>query len=215
MPPPFRAPQPEIAPDLDMRPGEPARSTLSKWVVTCRSCGATAPDLGTLPAEAAACVRAEAYRALLGQGQDPIAPFRRWAAICAAVGDRKAAAEALLQAAWMADDRDDAGQARDLRSAVAALWAEAVDTETRLRRIDVQRRAGDFEAARTAALAMAGHSLDETARSILAFQQRRIEAADAGRYLISSALPPPAHAPHVTHVRQRKSGLLARMFGRA
>ena len=41
---PFRAPQPEIAPDLDMRPGEPARSTLRDWIQVCPKCGAAAPE---------------------------------------------------------------------------------------------------------------------------------------------------------------------------
>ena len=51
---PFRAPQPELAPDMDMRPGEPARSTLVDWVQTCPKCGAAAPDLSTLPSTARA-----------------------------------------------------------------------------------------------------------------------------------------------------------------
>ena len=52
----FRAPQPEIAPDLDMRPGEPARSTLRDWVQVCPRCGAAAPDLSALPPTAHAVV---------------------------------------------------------------------------------------------------------------------------------------------------------------
>src|SRR5437763_563145 len=64
-PPPFRAPPPELAPELDLRPGEPARSTLSRWVLTCRSCGACAPDLAVLPAEAAATHADEGAEAIL------------------------------------------------------------------------------------------------------------------------------------------------------
>ena len=52
----FRAPQPEIAPDLDMRPGEPARSTLRDWIQVCSRCGAAAPDLSALPSTARAVV---------------------------------------------------------------------------------------------------------------------------------------------------------------
>ena len=47
----FRAPAPELAPDLDFRPGEPARSTLRRWITECSGCGAASPDLSTLVAE--------------------------------------------------------------------------------------------------------------------------------------------------------------------
>ncbi len=60
-PAPFRAPAAELAPDLDGRPGEPARSTLPRWIATCRRCGASAPDLAALPQGAAETVRASGY----------------------------------------------------------------------------------------------------------------------------------------------------------
>ena len=47
----FHAPRPpEIAPDLDMRPGEPVRSTLRDWLQACGTCHAAGPDLSALPA---------------------------------------------------------------------------------------------------------------------------------------------------------------------
>src|SRR5271155_2207768 len=84
----FRAPQPEIAPDLDMRPGEPARSTLRDWVVVCSHCGAAAPDLGALPGSARAVVESDAYRLLSTSALEETLPFRRWALICSGLGDR-------------------------------------------------------------------------------------------------------------------------------
>jgi hypothetical protein len=201
----FRAPQPELAPDLDLRPGEPARSTLGQWLRTCRRCGTTAPDLATLPAAA---------RAIARDGAPEASPFLRWATLCAALGDRTSQAEALLQAAWEADDRGDASTAAAHRLQVAALWDGAADPETALRRLDVLRRADAWETAEEWAAVLKGRPLEETARAILAFQQARIAARDNGRHLISSAVRPPAHAPHVTHVRQRRPGLLARLLGR-
>jgi hypothetical protein len=213
-PAPFRAPQPEIAPDLDMRPGEPARSTLPNWICTCRSCQAAAPDLGRLPDGAAAVVRGAAYAALVEGMPRAVVPFLRWALICRETGDPAGEAEALLQGAWAADDEPALDVARDLRLRVAALWDGVATADTRLRRLDVLRRAGALAAARALASDLAALPLDETARSVLRFQAARIEAGDSGRHLISSALPPPAVAPHVTHVRQQKPGLLGRLFGR-
>ena len=201
-PAPFRAPQPESPPDLDMRPGEPARSTLERWIQTCRRCGTSAPDLAALPSAARDIPRSADT------------PFLRHAQLCEALGDHAGQAEALLQAAWSVDDTsgDDTNEdATALRRRVAELWADATAPETRLRRLDVLRRAGDWDGAEAG---LAAQSLDETARAVVAFQRRLIAARDGGRHQISSALPPPAHAPHVTHVQQRRPGLMARLFGR-
>ena len=84
--PPFRAPTAELAPDLDHRPGEPTRSTLPRWITTCRRCGASGPDLAALPAGADDVVRSDAYRALRTPG--PAMPFLRWALICERTGDQ-------------------------------------------------------------------------------------------------------------------------------
>jgi hypothetical protein len=205
-----------MAPDLDMRPGEPARSTLDQWLQVCRGCGTAAPDLAALPAAA---------RDLPRDAAPP--PFLRWARLCAALGDPAGQAEALLQGAWQADDRNDEAAATALRQQVAALWDGTQSLETALRRLDVLRRTGAFEAARAWAAVVGERRLDSTAQSILAFQITRIAVRDRGRYLISSALPPPAHAPHVTHGRpplhapappeghQRRLGLIARLFRRS
>lgn len=242
----FRPPQPEGAPDLDMRPGEPARATLHQWLQTCRRCGATAPDLAApdlvAPDLAAPDLAAPALttppvtaRAHAGNGEpawsDPTrSPFLRYAALCQALGDRSGEAEAWLWAAWAADDAGDDATAAAHRHRVAALWAgptqagtnqagttQAGTTQagTALRRLDVLRRAAAWQQAEAWATEIAHQPWDDSARAIIAFQRARIAARDAGRYLISSALPPPAHAPHVTHVRQRRPGIMARLFGRA
>ena len=202
-PAPFRAPPAELAPDLDQRPGEPARSTLPRWVATCRSCGAAGPDLAALPAVAGQVVGSAAYQALDGPGR----PFLRWAMIAEAAGDR-AAAEAVLQAAWMLDD---AGlDASALRRRAVALFGPPDGPGAALRRVDLLRRAGDFTAAAQAAAP--GGAVDENSAAILAFQRDRIAARDSGRHMISSALRPPARRPHVTHGTARARGFWARGF---
>jgi hypothetical protein len=210
----FRAPQPEIAPDLDMRPGEPTRSTLRDWVAVCPRCGAAAPDLAALPGSARAVVESDEYRMLSTSALEETLPFRRWALICAGLGDRGQQAEALLQAAWAADDAAAMSEAARLRTEVAGLWDGTADVELGLRRLDVLRRAGQFEAADAWAAAMTERGLDEVGRSVIEFQRARIAARDIGRHLISSALPPPAFAPHVSHGKRATTGFWSRLLRR-
>jgi hypothetical protein len=208
----FRAPQPEIAPDLDMRPGEPARSTLRDWIQICPKCGAAAPDLTALPSAARAVAESDEYRMLSTSALEETLPFRRWALICGRTGDRAAQAEALLQAAWAADDAAAMTESARLRAEVAALWDGTTDVEQGLRRLDVLRRAGLFEAAEAWAAVMSERGADELAGAIIAFQRTRIAARDIGRHLISSALPPPAHAPHVSHGKRATTGFWSRLL---
>lgn len=211
--PPFRAPRPELAPDLDLRPGEPARSTLPRWIATCPRCGACAPDLADMPAGAAGTVRSDPYRTLTGP--PGTLPFLRWAMICEAAGEREMAAEAVLQAAWVLDDAgagarggpgadaeadagaDAAGDAAALRRRAAGLWDRTDSGEARLRRVDALRRAGAFAEAAAEAQRLRERQPDETTARLLDFQLNRIGAADTGRHLLGSALRPPARMPHV------------------
>jgi hypothetical protein len=210
--PPFRAPQPEIAPDLDMRPGEPARSTLRDWVQICPACGAAAPDLSALPASARAVAESDEYRMLSTAVLEETLPFRRWALICERTSDPAQQAEALLQAAWAADDAAAMTEPAKLRTEVAALWDGTDNVELGLRRLDVLRRAGQFEAAEGWAAIMTERGPDELARSIIKFQRARVAARDIGRHLISSALPPPARAPHVSHGKRASTGFWSRLL---
>ena len=195
--PPFRAPPAETAPDLDFRPGEPARSSLARWVQTCRTCGASAPDLVHLPADAATTVASPEYKVLTGAGP---APFLRWAMLAERGADTDEAAQALLEAAWATDDAG--GDAASLRRRAVTLWGEPATVQDGLRLVDVLRRAGDADAARTRADAMlARPGLDPTDEAVLRYQIALLDAADVNRHLLSSALLPPARTPHVTHGR--------------
>jgi hypothetical protein len=195
-----------------MRPGEPARSTLRDWIQVCGKCGAAAPDLSALPSAARAVVESAEYRGLSTSALEETVPFRRWALICERTGDRPQQAEALLQAAWAADDAAATAEAAGLRTEIAALWGDTPDAELGLRRLDVLRRAGLFATADAWAVTMTERGGDELARTIIRFQRARIAARDIGRHLISSALPPPAHAPHVSHARRATTGFWSRLL---
>jgi len=213
VPAPFRAPPAELAPDLDMRPGEPTRSTLGDWLQTCPACGAVAPDLAQLYGTAAAIVASPAYRGV--EGPDYALAFLRWAAICQQAGDARNAGEAFLQAAWAADDIEDTANATIWRRHAAHEWAQTDSITLALRRIDALRRAGDFGPASRVLEQLAKDEPDAASAQILAFQRARIAASDTGRHLMSSALRPPAHTPHVAHGKSTGKGFLARLFRRA
>ncbi len=203
----FQMPRAEGAPDLDLRPGEPARSTLPHWIRVCGGCGAAAPDLTALPGDAATIVASTVYTACPGAAETR--PFRRWALL-----SPLNAPSALLHAAWAADDAGLTGEAAALRREAAALWAGVTDPERACLRLDALRRAGDFHDAARWLDTISPWANDEGTAAILAFQRARIAARDSGRYLLSAALRPPAHAPHVSHgKRARGGGLLSRWFG--
>jgi len=204
----FRAPAPELSPDLDLRPGEPTRSTLPQWVQICRACGAAAPDLSALSPDLRSKIASPEYPAMT----EPRATlgFLRWACLCPDAASR---GEAYLQAAWTADDAGDEVAATNWRLAVAEAWGEPADPECALRLVDVLRRAGRFDAAEAAAKRLG--TLDEGSALIVAFQLARIAQRDPGRHLMSSALRPPAHRPHVAHqTKPEKRGFWRLITGR-
>jgi hypothetical protein len=151
-------------------------------------------------------VESDEYRVLSTSVMEETLGFRRWALICERAGDRGQQAEALLQAAWAADDAAAMTEPAKLRGEVAALWDGTEDVELGLRRLDVLRRAGQFDAAEAWAAAMSERGPDELARSIIEFQQARIAARDIGRHLISSALPPAVHVPHISDGTRATTG---------
>jgi hypothetical protein len=214
----FKAPAPELAPDLDFRPGEPARSTLRRWVTECSGCGSAAPDLTALGPEDAEVVRGDPeYAALRAQAPAFARGFLLWALLCQRRDAAWAAAEALLQAAWAADDAEEAEWAMAWRQQAAAIWPQATEFQPRLCLVDIFRRAGDFQNAAAVAEALARENLDESSAAILAFQQRLIADRESGRQLMSSALRPPASRPHVSHQQARPApggSLWRRLFGR-
>lgn len=214
----FKAPAPELAPDLDFRPGEPARSTLRRWVAECSGCGSAAPNLSAIGDADIQVVRSDPeYAALRAQAPAFARGFLLWALLCQRRGDVWAAAEALLQAAWAADDAEEAEWAVAWRQQTASVWPESTAIQPRLCLVDIYRRAGDFENATAVAETLTHDALDENSAAILSFQQRLITEREAGRQLMSSALRPPASRPHVSYSQARPApsgGFWRRLFGR-
>jgi hypothetical protein len=161
-----------------------------------------------LRAEQRDVVESAAYLGL--KGPTTALAFLRWAQLCR---DSDTRGEALLQAAWTADDAAAAADATAWRLAAAEAWGEPSDPERALRLLDVLRRASAFERARALAGRFGG--LDESSARVVAFQLARIAEGDIGRHLMSSALRPPAHRPHVAHqAKPEKRGFWRLFTGR-
>jgi hypothetical protein len=220
--PPFRPGPPEQAPDLDLRPGEPVRSTMPRWLQQCPGCGYCAPDITRAHPAAAEAVRAAPFRALLADtGIPPLARrFLAYALVLEETGAMHASAEATLQAAWVADDLDRPDLARPWRLDAVALWrgGPPLDAEQTVGVVDALRRAEAWDDAAATAQWLLGQPVPEVVTQVVRLEQRLIEAGDTGRHTMASALPPPAHRPHVSHQRiaARGEGLwakLKRFFG--
>jgi hypothetical protein len=221
--PPFRPTPPEQPPDLDLRPGEPVRSTMARWLQQCPACGYCAPDISRAHPAAAEAVRAAPFRALLADGSIPplARRFLAWALVLEETGALHASAEATLQAAWVADDLERAEMARSWRLEAVAQWRNGppLDAEQTVRVVDALRRAEAWHDAAATARILADSRPPEAVAQVIALEQRLIEAGDAGRHTVATALPPPSRRPHVSHqkIAARGEGIWARirkLFGK-
>lgn len=208
--PPFRPGPPEQAPDLDLRPGEPVRSTMARWLQQCPSCGYAAPNITRAHPAAAQAVAAAPFRALMAEATYPplARRFLGWAHVLEETGALHAAAEATLHAAWVADDLNQAELSRHWRLEAVALWrgGPPLDQEQTVRIIDALRRAEAFDDAAHTAQQLHDSDAAEAVAQVVGLELRLIAARDTGRHTVASALPPPARRPHVTHQRAQPKG---------
>jgi len=190
-------------PDLDLRPHDAARSTMAYWLQACPGCGYVAPRLDSASEAEKRVVWSGPYRALLAETTYP-ALARRFlcrAMILEETGELHAAAEATLQAAWVADDVRRPDLAREWRLTAVALFRQGPppDLEQQVRIVDILRRAGDFGGAAAQANALERGALPEPVDRVVAFERRLIAAGDVRAYSVASALPPPSSRPHAAN----------------
>ena len=213
----FRPNPPEQAPDLDLRPGEPVRSTMARWLQQCPTCGYAAPDITRAHPAAAQAVAAAPFRALVAESSHPplARRFLAWGHVLEETGSLHAAAEATLHAAWVADDLGRNDLAQHWRLEAVALWrgGPPLDDEQTVRVIDALRRAQAWQDAATSAETLRRAAPAEAIAQVVALEQRLIALRDAGRHTIASALPPPSRRPHASHqqIASRSEGLLRRV----
>lgn len=178
---------PRFAPDLDTRPGEPLRSTLSTWMQYCPGCGYAAPDLGYAAAGVAELIRAEEYSRLENS-------FEKHSFLLEKLGHLADSGWIALQAAWQHDDRNRPEAAARCRRRAMRLWQASkaagqdfLDTpaEEFALAVDVLRRMGEFEAAaETIRVALEDEEMPPVVDDILRFQMALIQQRDTARHTL-------------------------------
>jgi hypothetical protein len=194
--------EPEGFPDLDLRPAEPARSTMGVMLKECMECGYVSYDLAREEAGALDVLRSDTYGVLRKDGS-LASRFLRRAMIEERLGQKAEAAASTLCAAWDADDANDRAAAVAWRSRAANLFKEVLaegvaDPDQRggmrARIVDTLRRSGRFkEAMAQAERFLANPECVGIEREVIAFGRLRAEASDALRYTVVDASPSAAN----------------------
>ena len=202
------------SPDLDLRPPEMKRSTMSCWLQECPNCGFVSNDLGEPEKGAHEVLTTERYRAMrqaAGPSGALNSPMPE--AIPPGRGSRKhgRAAEHVLWAAWAADDADDPS-ATEWRSKAADLFLAAASALPigskelmimRTRTVDILRRAGRWEEAVDLADKILKHDIDPTIRSVVEFGRGLAQSQERSTHTVQDALSgSPADSDFILHLEQ-------------
>jgi hypothetical protein len=181
-------------PDLDLRPPEMHRSTISLWIQRCHGCGFCAPDIsekGVPVKTVKKIIRQDEYHYQLNNSAFPTLAN---SFLCHAIKQEKmahynAAALSAMHAAWSCDDvrmktassicRQRAIEMIDKARSAGQLFAEDADTEKAIE-IDLSRRSGRFDRARLLCEEFISHNPASEILTIVRFQKSLIEKQDDG-----------------------------------
>ena len=142
--------------DLDTRPPEMQRSTMSMWVQECPSCGYVADEISDPCEVSPEFLKSEGYLTCEGHKLKSklASSFYRLSMIQQESNHIMGAFFAMLHGAWACDDAKDYAGALACREKAASLATELIDGGTlkasgreniMLMRADILRRAGRFE----------------------------------------------------------------------
>lgn len=181
------------SPDLDLRPPEMERSTMSLWVQECPSCGYVASSIEKPTTVTRGFLNSQEYLSCDGNCfKSGLADmFYKQHMICLREGNKTAAFFALLHAAWACDDNGDRDNAIKCRMLTLSLVSELITTDAEhkdslmLMKADILRRAERFDELRTEYAFVRFD--DDLLDSILAFQLSLAEKGDAGCYQVADA----------------------------
>lgn len=184
------------SPDLDLRPPEMERSTMSVWLQECPNCGFVSDNLARAEEDAKKILSTE-HVASLHRGGSLIRRCLKRSLLDEGLGKKEASAEHALWAAWAADDAEDTAAA-EYRSRAADLFLAAASdlppesaefTTMRTRTVDILRRARRWqEAADVADALLVSDHLDPTIRSVVEFGRRLARRHDSSLHTVEEAL---------------------------
>jgi Uncharacterized protein conserved in bacteria (DUF2225) len=187
------------SPDLDLRPPEMQRSTITHWVQRCPTCGYCASSISRGPEIAKQIVTSSEY---VEQRDNPDFPalanqFLCWALIQAAAGDDANAGRAAVDAAWICDDKQAMAKADICRRKAIALFTNAKakgqqfagdDATEMLVLADLYRRTGQFDQVESICNdGLARHPAD-LMQSLFSAQRRLARNQDRQRHTVEEAM---------------------------
>lgn len=184
-------------PDLDLRPTEPARSSIFAWVHRCSSCGYCAASIDEATPYTREVVESIAYRALLGYSALPelARSFLCSSLVFEKRGEDAAAARSAIEAAWACDDEGAVAEAARCRLLAVQLLRESESEGDALFDdpytehaviVDLLRRAERFEDAVEEADESLVEAQGEIA-AVLEFSRTLALARDSGTYTLEDA----------------------------
>ena len=181
--------------DLDTRPPEMMRSTMSLWIQCCPSCGYCAPDISDGPQIAAQVIKSDSY---LKQKTDHTNPELATKFLCGSIiqevaGEYSDAGWEAVRAAWVCDDAKARTNADVSRQRAVRLFDQARTKGTNFAEgsgveeailADLLRRSGDFEKVGMVCEQGLKKEPEEIVKKILLFQQSLSSKKDAECYTI-------------------------------
>lgn len=182
--------------DLDTRPPEMQRSTMSHWVQVCPHCGYVSSEISDEPTKGLTEDLLKEYWAEASFLTSELAQkFYVKYKIELLKGDVKSAFFAILHAAWACDDNvlystgdaKEAVRCRELAlGKLSAQWYDDKDENIKVLRADVLRRAGHFQELLEEYKSVAFEN--ELLNTILAFQKHLAKQQNTGCYTVEDAI---------------------------
>jgi hypothetical protein len=185
--------------DLDMRPPEMMRSTISLWVEKCSACGYCAADINKLLNNAKETISDSAYKAQLSNANFPelANKFLCRMLIEDKAGEHRAAIYSAICAGWASDDAKMASAALaarelsirrilDLNAKTERYSAQKGADELLIS--DMYRRNGQFEKAGQIIEKGLSLELEDVVKTILKFELELVGKKDTTVHLISEAI---------------------------
>lgn len=187
--------------DLDTRPPEMMRGTITMWVHCCRQCGYCAPDLEAAADGTAGILKTPEYLAIRSRPGIPAKAreFLCLALIAAGTGRLDDAAWGAIHAAWICDDaraadaadqcRIDAVERIDAARTAAVPFVKAPGVAAAIR-TDLLRRAGRFEDAGQCAADALKLETEDLLKKVLRFELMLIDRHDRECHTAAEATGP-------------------------
>ncbi len=183
--------------DLDTRPPEMMRSTISMWIMACPSCGYCSMDISECTEKSPEVVHSRAYQR---QFKNPQFPDSANAFLCSSLikelaGQHARAGWDSIHAAWVCDDEGSDISARACRKKAVVLLQKArekgqsfaaADGGSEALITDLLRRSGLFiKALKICTEGLSNHRTDAIFLDILRFQKTLILMKDTACHTVS------------------------------